>query len=97
MRRALGEYVVAGVRTNLAFLARLLEHPEFVQGRYDTRFLEAHAAELTKPGGMADAERATLATAIAAALHRPVQPAPEADVPSPWLLAQRNRMGRPLR
>src|SRR5262249_52981276 len=36
MRRALSEYVVTGIRTNLSFHEKLLEHPEFVAGRYDT-------------------------------------------------------------
>ena len=40
MRRALSEYVVTGIKTNLAFHQRLFLHPEFVAGRYDTGFLD---------------------------------------------------------
>ena len=36
MRRALSEYVVTGIRTNLAFHEKLFAHPEFVAGSYDT-------------------------------------------------------------
>lgn len=40
MRRALGEFKIAGVKTTLAFHERLLEHPEFLTGNVTTRFLE---------------------------------------------------------
>ncbi len=40
MRRALSEYIVTGIRTNLAFHEKLFQHPEFVAGRYDTGFIE---------------------------------------------------------
>ncbi len=46
MRRALSEYVVTGIRTNLVFHEKLLAHPEFAAGRYHTGFIEQHAAEL---------------------------------------------------
>ena len=39
MRRALDEFVVEGVKTNLAFHRRLMDHPEFQAGRIDTHFL----------------------------------------------------------
>ncbi|HEU4537726.1 MAG TPA: biotin carboxylase N-terminal domain-containing protein, partial [Polyangiaceae bacterium] len=42
MRRALGEYAVTGIRTNLGFHQRLLEHPEFLAGAYDTGFIDRH-------------------------------------------------------
>src|ERR1019366_6963263 len=46
MRRALSEYVVTGIKTNLAFHEKLFVHPEFVAGRYDTGFIERHKSEL---------------------------------------------------
>ena len=42
MRRALSEYVVTGIRTNLAFHEKLFAHPEFVAGSYDTGFIERY-------------------------------------------------------
>ena len=43
LRRALDEFVVegqnTGVRTNLPFLRRLVDHPDFIAGRLDTHFL----------------------------------------------------------
>ena len=47
--RALGELRIEGVRTNIAFLQRLLRHPEFVANRIDTHFVEDHVAELAAP------------------------------------------------
>ena len=40
MRRALGEYIVAGIRTTVPFFAWLLEQPEFVDGRFHTAYLD---------------------------------------------------------
>jgi acetyl-CoA carboxylase biotin carboxylase subunit len=40
MRRALSEYVVEGIKTNLAFHRRVLNHPGFAAGKYDTRIVE---------------------------------------------------------
>jgi acetyl-CoA carboxylase biotin carboxylase subunit len=46
MRRALGEYHVGGIRTNLGFHRRVMRHPAFIAGTYDTSFIERHKAEL---------------------------------------------------
>jgi acetyl-CoA carboxylase biotin carboxylase subunit len=40
LRRALGELVIEGCRTNIDFHRRLLEHPDFVAGRLDTHLVE---------------------------------------------------------
>ncbi len=68
LRRALSEYVVLGVATNLDFLERLLLHPAVVAGSYDTGFVERHATELCGPLS-AEPQRtrdALLLTALAA-------------------------------
>jgi acetyl-CoA carboxylase biotin carboxylase subunit len=39
MRRALDEYVLTGITTNLRYLRQIVTHPEFVKGDYDTGFL----------------------------------------------------------
>ncbi len=52
--RALCEFRIEGVPTNLAFLANLLCHPDFAANRLHTRFVEEHVAELLGP---ADAHR----------------------------------------
>ncbi len=40
MRRAVAEYRIDGHATNLRWLGRVLEHPDFVAGDYDTGFVE---------------------------------------------------------
>jgi acetyl-CoA carboxylase biotin carboxylase subunit len=45
MRRALDEFVVEGIKTNIPFHRRLMDHPDFVAGRLDTNFIE-RATEL---------------------------------------------------
>lgn len=39
LRRALADFRVEGLPTTVPFHARVIEHPAFVQGDYDTRFL----------------------------------------------------------
>ena len=40
LRRALDEFVVEGIKTNLPFHRKLCKHPDFVSGKLDTHFLE---------------------------------------------------------
>src|SRR5205807_10371667 len=47
--RALCEFRIEGVSTNIGFLQNLLRHPEFAANRVYTRFVEDHAAELSTP------------------------------------------------
>ena len=97
MRRALSEYVVTGIRTNLAFHEKLFAHPEFAAGRYDTGFLERHAAELygypALPADRVDA--VTVAVAIAASRLERATGADKANEGvdgarlAPWVAAHR--------
>jgi pyruvate carboxylase len=41
MRRAISEFRIRGVATNLPFLGQLLEHPQFRAGEYDTGFIDS--------------------------------------------------------
>jgi acetyl-CoA carboxylase, biotin carboxylase subunit len=40
MKRALNEYVVEGIKTNIPFHKRVLASPQFAAGQYDTRIVE---------------------------------------------------------
>ncbi|MEH7178682.1 acetyl-CoA carboxylase biotin carboxylase subunit [Neobacillus vireti] len=42
MKRALGEFVIEGVHTTIPFHLKLLEHENFVEGQFNTKFLELH-------------------------------------------------------
>jgi pyruvate carboxylase len=48
--RALCEFKIEGVPTNIAFLQGLLKHPDVAANRVYTRFVEEHIAELVAPG-----------------------------------------------
>jgi len=98
LRRALDEYVVAGLTTNLEFLGQLARMPEVETGDYDIGLVERRADELTARGAL-DPDRlaATAAAAAAAAFHVATQATPSAvsdQAPSPWVLAERLRSGR---
>ena len=45
MRRALTEYVVAGIKTTIPFFRWLLDQPEFVSGRFHTTYLDQVMAD----------------------------------------------------
>ena len=46
--RALSEFRISGVETNIPFLQNLLRHPDFVAGNIYTQFVDDHIAELIK-------------------------------------------------
>ena len=70
MRRALSEYVLTGIRTNLVFHEKLLQNPHFAAGRYHTGFIEEHAEELLGYTAVLPEDQPTLAAAIALAAAR---------------------------
>ena len=49
MRRALSEYVVSGIITNIAFHEEVLTHPDFIDGSYDTDFVPSMLRERQAP------------------------------------------------
>ncbi len=51
LSRALGEFPVAGVETNIPFLQAVLTHPDFVANRVDTRFIERRLGDLLQAAG----------------------------------------------
>ncbi len=55
--RALCEFKIEGVKTNLGFLQNLIRHPEFAANRTYTRFIEDHLADLVKSDSATDAHQ----------------------------------------
>jgi acetyl-CoA carboxylase biotin carboxylase subunit len=43
---ALRDYAILGIRTNMPFLLQLLEHPQFVDAKIDTEFLDREGASI---------------------------------------------------
>jgi acetyl-CoA carboxylase, biotin carboxylase subunit len=83
MRRALDEYHVAGIETNLPFHRRCLRHPSFVAGEYDTGFIARHAAELIPSASAQERQIAIATSAVDATVQRRAAPvsAPTATQP----------------
>ena len=67
MRRALEEYKIIGVRTNIPFHQRLMDSHRFMGGQYDTRFVEERfSLEAAEEGkGSLEDIAAILATLVA--------------------------------
>ncbi|MGH3145937.1 MAG: biotin/lipoyl-containing protein, partial [Rubrobacter sp.] len=66
--RALSDYRVVGVSTNLSLLHRIVAHPAFEEGLTTTRFLEEYG--LTEPPSPTPVPREALLLAAAADVHR---------------------------
>jgi acetyl-CoA carboxylase, biotin carboxylase subunit len=64
--RALGDYVVHGITTNVAWLRAALRHPAFRSGDYDTGFCARYERELLQPPDPALEQVALIAAAVAA-------------------------------
>jgi acetyl-CoA carboxylase, biotin carboxylase subunit len=100
MRRALGEYAIGGIQTNLAFLARVLQHTDFTEGNYDIGFVAKNLSGLLAEPAI-DADTRWLLAAAAAAAARVVDEANgrerdagglSAAQPSAWLQAHRSSL-----
>jgi acetyl-CoA carboxylase biotin carboxylase subunit len=66
MRRALDEYFVGGIKTNLPLFRRILEHPDFIAARIDTGFLDRLLASTASPAS--DRNELAEIAAVSAAL-----------------------------
>jgi propionyl-CoA carboxylase alpha chain len=52
MEQALDRFVIRGVSSNIALQSRLIRHPDFISGRFDTGFMQQHfPAGLPVDGG----------------------------------------------
>ncbi|WP_171161818.1 acetyl-CoA carboxylase biotin carboxylase subunit [Usitatibacter palustris] len=92
MQAALAETQLLGVKTNLAFLERVVRHPAFLAGETDTGFIERHRADLLPAVGDVPLEALV---AAAARVFLDEQRA-HADAPSsPWNDARGWRLNQP--
>ncbi|HEY4939990.1 MAG TPA: carboxyl transferase domain-containing protein [Rhizomicrobium sp.] len=83
-KRALSEFVIAGVATNIGFLHELISRDDFLKGHVHTRYVEEHTAELV--AAAAQWQPATIsvaAAAPAAAIASVAAPAGTVAVPAP--------------
>jgi 3-methylcrotonyl-CoA carboxylase alpha subunit len=68
-RTALRQFAILGIQTNVPLLLRVLDHPRFLAGEVDTRFLDAELPALFPP-----IDDRLLRAAAAAAAWRAAQP-----------------------
>jgi 3-methylcrotonyl-CoA carboxylase alpha subunit len=90
MLAALADTEILGVRTNLAFLERLVAHPAYRAGCTDTAFIETHRADLLPAAGEVPVEALV---AAAARVHRDERTACAGG--SPWDDAGGWRLNQP--
>ena len=91
LQRALGDYQVTGLRTNLDLLRGIAAHPAFAAADLDTGFIARHGAALLPAAGGAAPDLAVAAVA-ALALHGQVTAPASHDPHSPWDLPGSWRM-----
>ena len=104
LKRALAEYVVKGIKTSIPFHQKVMRHPVFVKGHYDTGFIDEHmdggkgGDELME--GDAEMERAAYMLAAIASYRRDKARAAKAATTTqsgsedPWKLAGRRAQMR---
>jgi acetyl-CoA carboxylase, biotin carboxylase subunit len=89
LRRALDEYTITGIRTNVGLFRRILSEPEFLRGEIHTRWLDELLAR-PHPPAVPPREGTEAAAAIAAAYWESIQPSSAPGVseaasgPSRW-------------
>jgi acetyl-CoA carboxylase, biotin carboxylase subunit len=66
MKRALNEYVITGITTNVRYLKKILEARDFAYGDYDTGFLAREHSKLLDSSDEATVQLAFIAAAIRA-------------------------------
>jgi acetyl-CoA carboxylase biotin carboxylase subunit len=68
MASALRQYVILGIRTTVPFLADVMEHPAFAEGRTHTGFIPEHFSDWKQAEG--DSSELRIALVAAAALSK---------------------------
>jgi 3-methylcrotonyl-CoA carboxylase alpha subunit len=94
LREALARCEIAGPKSNIAFLERLVRHPAIVEHRIDTGYLDRHLDEFVLGTHEPDS-RTLLAAAVAVLLRDEGHSAGAADPHSPWARADAWRIGHP--
>ncbi|GGB53984.1 methylcrotonyl-CoA carboxylase subunit alpha [Oceanisphaera marina] len=96
LARALAEYRIGGVRTNVGFLTRLVALPALHNAELHTRFIAEHEAELSAPAALSCSQQLALAAAFLLLSERTTQKnadcSPFADHQGWWLNLPARRM-----
>ncbi len=91
MRRALQEYQVQGIKTNIAFFQEILQHPDFLKADIDTGFIDRwlQTRTATRTASQADRDFALLAAALHHSNRNGVSERPGRGDTNPWKTAGR--------
>ena len=95
MREALAACEIAGPKSNIAFLERLIRHPAVVEGRIDTGYLDRHLDEFLSPATL-DPELVLAATVVHLLTQEDAADCNAARTPdptSPWASVDGWRLG----
>ena len=87
MRRALTEYQIAGIHTNISFFLQVLADPDFRQANFDTGFLDRWMQKRNTNHKLADVDRDIAVIAAALFQTEGTSAPPTASVKpidSPW-------------
>ncbi|KAJ8590519.1 hypothetical protein M405DRAFT_766153 [Rhizopogon salebrosus TDB-379] len=90
LRRALEEYKVVGVSTNVEFLRLLAGNDAFINGEVETGFIKKHYEDLFPPVESPSAELLTHAALFIALREHPLQ---SASLSTPWTTLASRRFG----
>jgi acetyl-CoA carboxylase biotin carboxylase subunit len=97
MKRALQEYHITGVRSNVSFLLLVMDHPAFIKGEFDTHFIADHFNPDDIARGPEELQKvAAVAAALAHSLNHHAPTQAQNNLPcaeSAWLTTGR-REGR---
>jgi acetyl-CoA carboxylase biotin carboxylase subunit len=91
MRRALGEYQIDGIKTNISFFLEVLDQEDFRRGDFDTGFIDRWLQNRNAAPTVPSADRDLMVLAAALFHSEATAPAPQtAGHPgSPWKLSGR--------
>jgi len=96
LRRALDEYTITGIKTNVSLFRRILEEPDFLRGEIHTGWLDELLCRVHSSSASEDSlhRAAADATAVAAAIWQANQSdkhasSPDSGQPSRWKLEGR--------
>ncbi|MFH1861284.1 MAG: acetyl-CoA carboxylase biotin carboxylase subunit [bacterium] len=98
MKRALQEYHITGVRSNIPFCLLVLDHLDFQAGNFDTHFIDEHYRSDDLAKGPAELKKIAAVAAVMAFCNRKKAPQPSskgsATTISPWLITGRKHQLR---
>ncbi|KPJ61601.1 MAG: pyruvate carboxylase subunit A [Latescibacteria bacterium DG_63] len=95
MTAALKRYAILGIKTTTSFLAAVMEHPAFHEGKTHTGFIADHFWDWRSPEGDGSGLRIALLAAAALEKKAPARRAPGAvaETFSPWKSGTKWRIG----